>query len=50
MVIDLKTGEVWGFPTIYTVNNKPPVAKPAYLGRFDFSAMLTERLRGGITA
>ena len=43
MVIDLRTGDVWGFPRIVTTGpidiNKPPMSKPAYLGRFDFSAM-----------
>ena len=49
MVIDLKTGDVWGFPTnsagspypIDTTSNKPPVSKPVYLGRFNFSEMKT---------
>jgi hypothetical protein len=43
MMIDLRNGDVWGFPTIVsgspypvdTLNNKPAVAKPIYLGRFD---------------
>ena len=39
MVIDLKTGEIWGFPTLYTATSKAPVLKPTYLGRFDFTAM-----------
>jgi len=49
MVIDLKTGNVWGFPTNLTgspypvdpITNKPPVSKPIYLGRFDFSETKT---------
>jgi len=47
VVIDLRNGDVWGFPTVlfgslYPVDistNKPPTSKPTYLGRFDFSAM-----------
>ena len=47
MVIDLKTGDVWGFPTtlmgspypVDPINPEPPVSKPIYLGRFDFSEM-----------
>ena len=47
MVIDLKTGNVWGFPTnaigspypIDPTGNKPPTSKPVYIGRFDFSEM-----------
>jgi len=49
MVVDLKTGNVWGFPTNLTgspypvdpITNKPPVSKPIYLGRFDFSETKT---------
>jgi hypothetical protein len=47
MVIDRRTGDVWGFPTIlagapYPIDggsSKPPTSKPTYLGRFDFSAI-----------
>lgn len=47
MVIDLKTGNVWGFPTnlpgspypIDPIRGKPVISKPIYLGRFDFSEM-----------
>jgi hypothetical protein len=43
MVIHLRTGDVWGFPRIVATGpidiNKPPLSKPPYLGRFDFSAM-----------
>lgn len=47
LVIDLRTGDAWGFPTnltgspypVNTTSNKPPTAKPVYLGRFDFSEM-----------
>jgi hypothetical protein len=49
VVINMSTGEVWGFPTHgagapYPVESLPlsgrsPVAKPVYLGRFDFAAM-----------
>jgi hypothetical protein len=46
VVINMSTGEVWGFPTqaagapypIDTMSsNKPPVSKPVYLGKFDFA-------------
>lgn len=47
MMIDLKTGDVWGFPTTSSASpypidpnsTKPPLSKPIYLGRFDLSAM-----------
>ncbi len=47
MVVNLNTGEVWGFPTLlagapYPIDSsgsKPPVSKPIYLGRFDFDAV-----------
>jgi hypothetical protein len=46
VVIDLRTGDVWGFPTLsgapYPVDatrSEPPVSSPMYLGRFDFSKM-----------
>ena len=46
VVIDRKTGDIWGFPTfvtgaVYPVDplNSPATSKPSYLGRFDFSAM-----------
>ena len=47
MMINLRNGEVWGFPTMWagapypvdSLNNKPAVAKPIYLGRFDISTM-----------
>ena len=46
VVIDLRSGEIWGYPTIaagavYPIGgtNKPPVVKPIYLGKFDFTAM-----------
>lgn len=41
MVIDMRTGDIWGFPTTvpgpYPVNNgstTPPKSHPMYLGRF----------------
>src|SRR5690348_319052 len=44
VVIDLRTGNVWGFPTLsgapYPVDpttSKPPVSTPMYLGKFDLS-------------
>jgi hypothetical protein len=46
MVVNLSTGEIWGFPTLtggpYPIDggkSTPPVSKPMYLGQFDFSAM-----------
>ena len=48
VVINMSTGDVWGFPTHgagapYPVDSlggeRSPVSKPVYLGRFDFSAM-----------
>jgi len=46
VVIDLRTGEIWGFPTNSTVaypidmnTSQPPTSKPLYLGKYDFSAM-----------
>ena len=47
LVIDRRTGDAWGFPTLqlgapYPINvrdSTPPTSKPIYLGRFDFSAM-----------
>lgn len=46
VVIDRRTGDVWGFPTgtsvpypVVTTSSEPPHSKPIYLGRFDFSAM-----------
>jgi hypothetical protein len=45
VMINLKTGEIWGFPTFtntpYPVNStgaKPPVSEPMYLGRFNLGA------------
>src|SRR5690349_4470181 len=44
VMIDLRTGNIWGFPTLsgapYPVNPmrpEPPVSTPIYLGKFDFS-------------
>ncbi len=46
VVVDLRNGNVWGFPTLstrpYPVDStKPaaPVSHPMYLGQFDFAAM-----------
>ncbi len=46
VVVDLKTGKIWGFPTLSTApypvdptRSEPPVSSPMYLGRFDFSKM-----------
>src|SRR6476659_6544267 len=50
MVIDHATGDIWGYPTgttapypIDTTSSTPPVSKPVYLGKFDFSAMSAAR-------
>jgi hypothetical protein len=44
--IDLRTGDVWGFPTassapypVVMTSNEPPLSKPIYLGKFDLGAM-----------
>jgi len=46
VVIDLRNGNIWGFPTLsaqpYPVDatrTEPPVSSPMYLGKFDFSKM-----------
>jgi hypothetical protein len=47
VVIDLRNGDIWGFPTLTTApypvdvtKSKPPVSSPMYLGKFDFSKMV----------
>ena len=44
MVIDMRNGDIWGFPTLsqspYPIDSaqtKPPRSSPMYLGRFMFS-------------
>lgn len=46
VIIDLRLGDLWGFPTLegvpYPVDRTkrdPPVSEPMYLGRFNFSKM-----------
>jgi len=45
VVVDLKTGNIWGFPTgvnapyPMVVDGKPPTSRPFLLGRFDLAAM-----------
>lgn len=46
VVIDRRTGDVWGFPTatsapypVVTTSPEPPWSKAIYLGRFDFTSM-----------
>jgi hypothetical protein len=46
VVVDLRTGKIWGFPTITTdpypfnaLNSKPQVSRPFELGRFAFEDM-----------
>jgi hypothetical protein len=49
VVVDLRNGNIWGFPTYsslpYPTSNvmraEPPVSSPMYLGKFDFSKMNT---------
>jgi hypothetical protein len=47
VVIDMRNGEIWGFPTLTsapypvdTTKPTPPVSEPMYLGKFDFSKMV----------
>ncbi len=50
VAIDLRTGDVWGFPTLgqssYPVasasSTEPPVSRPFYLGKFDLSKIGAE--------
>ena len=44
--IDMRNGNVWGFPTLSTApypvdttKPEPPVSSPMYLGKFDFSKL-----------
>jgi hypothetical protein len=46
VVVDLRSGNVWGFPTtvdqpypVDVTSQKPPTSKPFLLGKFDFGAM-----------
>ena len=46
MVVDLRTGKIWGFPTITTdpypfnaMNSKPVISHPFELGSFAFEEM-----------
>jgi hypothetical protein len=46
MVVDLRTGKIWGFPTTtqdpYPITNTtttPPTSHPFYLGKFAFGDM-----------
>src|ERR1700722_508827 len=49
VVINMSTGEVWGFPThgagapypidALALNDRSPVSRPVFSGRFDFAAM-----------
>ena len=50
MVVDLRNGDIWGFPTdttlpypVSTFKTEPPVSKPVYLGRFDLAALKPAR-------
>lgn len=46
MVVDMRTGKIYGFPTLTTApypvdigSQKPPVSHPFLLGTFDFPAV-----------
>ena len=46
VIIDLRNGDVWGFPTppsvpypVDVTRNDPPTSTPMYLGKFDFSKL-----------
>jgi len=46
VVVDLRTGQIWGFPTLNsspypvdTSKNEPPVSRPLYLGKFELERM-----------
>jgi hypothetical protein len=50
VIIDLSSGNVWGFPTtveqpypIDMTTSAPPTSKPFLLGKFDFSQMRNAR-------
>jgi hypothetical protein len=52
VMIDMRNGDIWGFPTLSatgypvdTLNTKPPVSDPIYLGRFNFAKMSAVRER-----
>lgn len=45
VMVDMKTGDIWGYPTadagpypVDVAKSAPPVSKPIYLGKFDFAA------------
>ncbi len=45
VAVDMKTGDVWGFPTLSAdpypsdvTKPEPPTSKPIYLGKYDFAA------------
>jgi hypothetical protein len=46
VVVDLRTGSVWGFPTgtadpypVSITSSEPPVSTPFLLGKFDFRSL-----------
>jgi hypothetical protein len=50
VVIDLKSGDIWGFPTLSgtpypvdTTRSTPPISDPIYLGKFDLSKMVARK-------
>ena len=50
VMVNMKTGDVWGFPTSdpspYPVDiskSAPPVSKPFYLGKFDLGAAIRNK-------
>ncbi len=45
VVVDLRSGKIWGFPTLGpqpyptdAAKSEPPVSDPIYLGRYNFAA------------
>ncbi len=45
LMVDIETGNIWGFPTIVAspypmdaVHTAPPTSHPVYLGRYDLAA------------
>jgi len=54
MVIDMRTGDIWGFPTLtqspYPIDpaqTNPPKSSPMYLGRFLFNQAVRPGAGGG---
>ena len=50
VMVNMKTGDVWGFPTgdaspypVDVTKSAPPVSKPFCLGKFDFAAAIRNK-------